>query len=405
MTLQSLRNYTSHAGKGLSLFGMAFFFLLSLQGLAGCRAQQPWPLWEAYTHRFLDDQGRVIDRSAGDRTTSEGQAYAMFFALVDNDRPHFDKLLNWTEANLANGDLTAQLPAWSWGRTESGQWKTRDSNTASDADLWMAYDLLEAGRLWRDQRYTNLGQAMAARIAREEVVLLPSGGTTLAPAPHGFHPGEAAYILNPSYLPLPVLTYFAHSVPQGPWGAVRDSLPLLLDSHMDHGFAMDWVRAASDGVQAIAPPHEPSAGERIPQAAGSYDAIRVYLWLGLSDPRTPGRAQLLKETSGMADLLRAGAASPPLEVSSLGAVVHADAPAGFSAAVIPYLSALGMKQQQAQQTARLGAAFNQTTGLYGTPGEYYDQNLALFSTAWSAQKFRFDAEGKLHLAWQSPRLS
>ena len=90
-----------------------------LAGLTGCDAQQPWPLWEAYTQRFIDGQGRVIDRSAGDRTTSEGQAYAMFFALVDDDKAHFGKLLDWTEANLAGGDLTARLPAWSWGKTGS----------------------------------------------------------------------------------------------------------------------------------------------------------------------------------------------------------------------------------------------------------------------------------------------
>ena len=40
----------------------------------------------------------------------------MFFALVANDRARFDKLLSWTEANLAGGDLTQRLPAWSWGK-------------------------------------------------------------------------------------------------------------------------------------------------------------------------------------------------------------------------------------------------------------------------------------------------
>ena len=87
---------------GLRLFCSAFLLLFPA-GASGCRAQQPWPLWKAYTERYLDGQGRVIDRSAGDRTTSEGEAYAMFFALVDDDRGHFDKLLDWTEANLAGG--------------------------------------------------------------------------------------------------------------------------------------------------------------------------------------------------------------------------------------------------------------------------------------------------------------
>ncbi len=94
---------------------------------------------------MIDSQGRVIDHSAQDRTTSEGQSYAMFFALVDNDRIRFDKLLNWTEVNLAGGDLTQRLPAWSWGKSPDGSWKILDQNPAADADLWIAYSLLEAG--------------------------------------------------------------------------------------------------------------------------------------------------------------------------------------------------------------------------------------------------------------------
>ena len=85
----------------------------------------------------------------------------MFFALVANDRARFDKLLGWTQDNLAGGDLTQRLPAWSWGKSPDGSWKILDPNPASDADLWMAYALLEAGRLWHEPRYEKLGTAMA----------------------------------------------------------------------------------------------------------------------------------------------------------------------------------------------------------------------------------------------------
>src|SRR5882757_11239868 len=71
-----------------------------LQG--GCRTDPGWPLWESYTSNAFDAQGRIVDHSAGDRTTSEGQAYGMFFALVANDRARFEKLLNWTQDNLAS---------------------------------------------------------------------------------------------------------------------------------------------------------------------------------------------------------------------------------------------------------------------------------------------------------------
>ena len=88
--------------------------------------------------RFIDSQGRVIDHAGQDRTTTEGEAYAMFFALVAGDRSRFDKLVEWTENNLAQGDLTAHLPAWSWGKNADGSWRVIDANPAADADLWMA---------------------------------------------------------------------------------------------------------------------------------------------------------------------------------------------------------------------------------------------------------------------------
>jgi endo-1,4-beta-D-glucanase Y len=371
-----------------------------LTGLQGCRADpQPWPLWQAYTQRFLDGQGRIIDRTAGDRTTSEGQAYALFFALVDNDHAHFEKILKWTEDNLAGGDLTARLPAWDWGHTDSGEWKIRDANPASDADLWLSYTLLQAGRLWKDPRYENLGRLLAARIAKEEVALVPGVGAALIPGPHGFHPGDQDWILNPSYMPLPVLVYLAKAMPEGPWSSILDTLPALLDAQVGHGYAMDWVSAGASGVHAVAPPAAPPPGVGEPQPAGSYDAIRVYLWLGISDPGMKGQRELLAQVSGMATYLKT-AVTPPLEVDAQGTVVHAEAPVGFSAAVIPYLLAVGLKAQAKLQQDRLIAAQDPSTGLYGHPGEYYDENIALFSTAWSEERYRFNRDGSLHPKWK-----
>lgn len=388
------------AGWVLRPSGSVALVLAIMFSLQGCDAQpQPWPLWEAYTKRFLDDQGRIVDRTAGDRTTSEGQAYALFFALVDNDKPKFAKILRWTEANLAGGDLTARLPAWDWGRTSSGDWKIRDDNPASDADLWLTYTLLEAGRLWHDPRYENLGRVMAARIAKEEVALVPGLGTALIPGPHGFHPDEQTYILNPSYMPLPVVAYLAKTMPDGPWGQILETMPLLYGPQSGNGFAMDWVSAGTGGMHAVAPPAEPTAGAQEPHAAGSYDAIRVYLWAGIADSSMPGHRETLAEISGMAAQMRSSV-TPPLEVDASGKVVRGEGPVGFSAAVIPYLQTMGMKSQAKLQQDRLIASQDPATGLYGHPGEYYDENLALFSTGWTEQRYRFDRDGKLHLKWK-----
>ena len=126
-----------------------------------------WPAWDAFKAQIINEGGRVVsDDDGGGQTYSEGQSYALFFALVANDRPMFDKLLRWTENNLCEGDMTARLPAWLWGRRPDGSWGVIDSNAASDADLWIAYALGEAGRLWNERSYRALSALLAARVLR-----------------------------------------------------------------------------------------------------------------------------------------------------------------------------------------------------------------------------------------------
>jgi endo-1,4-beta-D-glucanase Y len=364
-----------------------------------CKAQQPWPLWESYTAHMVEQQGRVVDHTAQDHTTSEGQAYAMFFALVANDRIRFDKILDWTQANLAANDLTLHLPAWSWGKNPDGSWRVLDQNPAADADLWMAYDLMEAGRLWHEPRYRNLGTLIAMRIAQQEVVYVPGLGTTLLSGPAGFHPDPNTWLLNPSYLPPFLLAYFAKTIPGGPWGAVLQSLHPLLAKGSGAGFAMDWVSAGTEIRPSISPSQIASDNREKPPI-GSYDAIRVYLWLGIADPLTPGVQGLLPLVSGMAAYLK-DHLTPPEQVDSLGRVLNPNAPPGFSAALIPYLHALGLKQQEKLQMDRLAATRDASLGLYGHNAAYYDQNLALFSTGWTEQRYRFDHDGNLRVKWST----
>jgi endo-1,4-beta-D-glucanase Y len=375
--------------------GLAGLLLMSLWISSGCHAEQPWSLWESYAAKYLDNQGRVIDHAAGDHTTTEGEAYAMFFALVANDHSRFDKLVDWTEANLAQGDLTAHLPAWDWGKAPDGTWKVLDANPAADADLWMAYSLEEAGRLWHNDRYAKLGKVMADRVAHTEIVLVPGIGTTLMPGALGFHPDPQTWYLNPSYMPPSLLAYFAQTDPV--WGQVSQSLPNLVVSR--GGFVMDWINAGDKGVKAMQKPSTVGDGKPVPTPVGSFDAIRVYLWMGIADPNTPGVRESLRAMQGMASYLK-GNVTPPKEVDADGAVLNSDGPTGFSAAVIPYLHALKLKKEEGKQSDRLAATKDPKSGLYGHEGYYYDQNLALFETGWAEGRFRFDDHGRLGVKWK-----
>lgn len=359
--------------------------------------QPSWPLWESYNRFMVDPQGRVVDHSAQDHTTSEGQSYAMFFALVANDRVRFDRLLQWTETNLAEGDLAQHLPAWSWGRAPDGQWKVLDRNSASDADLWIAYSLIEAGRLWRNPRYDRLGMALAAQVARQEVADIPGLGATLLPGPAGFHPDPKTWILNPSYLQPSILARLAVVMPGGPWASVLNSLGPILAQGSGAGWAMDWVQAGQ-GIHPTASPAQHAAGNGEATPVGGYEAIRVYLWLGIADPSTRGLRSFLSDLPAMASYLGTHLA-PPEQIDAQGKILNPDSPPGFSASVAPYLRAVGRDAQARAQADRLDVFQNPVSGLYGKNSDYYDQNLALFSKGWLEGRFRFDRNGMLHVSW------
>ncbi len=177
-----------------------------------------WPAWQSFKSRFISDDGRVIDGGTSRKqTVSEAQAYAMFFALLDNDRKTFDKVLEWTQNNLAAGDLTARLPAWAWGHKADDKWDVIDKNSALDADLWMVYALGEAGRLWSEPRYAALASSLTERILREESADLPGLSPTLLPAPHGFKMSDKSWRLNPSYLPMQLLDWLSSQHPDPVW--------------------------------------------------------------------------------------------------------------------------------------------------------------------------------------------
>ena len=76
------------------------------------RAACSWPAWDHFKQTYISDGGRVIDPSDSRKiTTSEGQSYSLFFALVANYRAPFDKVLRWIQDNPAHGSPNNQLLA------------------------------------------------------------------------------------------------------------------------------------------------------------------------------------------------------------------------------------------------------------------------------------------------------
>lgn len=354
-----------------------------------------WPMWDHYAAHFVSPQGRVIDPARNSMTTSEGQSYAMFFALVADDRSSFERIHAWTQANLAQGDLARNLPAWSWGEKPDGSWGVLDQNSASDSDLWVAYSLIEAGDLWANPGYGKTGKAMLSLIAKNESALLPEIGSVLLPGKYGFHPDSTHWVLNPSYMPLPLLLAAARSDSQGPWNSMVSALPAWLQQASPSGFAMDWVEyTTGKGFSAVS---EPGNGSR--PACGSYDAIRVYLWVGTTAEQSPGTTKLVHLFAPMSAYVKTHL-SPPEAVNPDGTISSSTAPPGFAAAVMPLLAVSGEKVAARLQFRNVMAQIEPSTGLLGDPPQYYDQNLALFALGWQEERFRFAPDGTLRVQWK-----
>ena len=362
---------------------MLIFSLSSYAYAATC--EKSWPAWEAFKKSSITDDGRVEDHSTESvRTTSEGQSYALFFALVAGDRATFDKLVSWTEKNLTEGDLITHLPSWVLGKKEDDSVGVLDVNSASDSDLWIAYTLGEAGRLWKDRRYVALSSLVANRILLKETLDVPGLGVVLLPGVAGFTPSPTRVRLNPSYVPLQLLHWFVSHSNDPRWASLLKSSQQLLLKSAAKGYAPDWI--IYDYDKGFLPDSEKGS-------IGSYDAIRVYLWAGIMSRDDANRSILLNALSPMAKLVEKRG-HPPEFVNTLTGVADNDGPTGYSAAMEPLLQASGRSKAAEEQLQRLS---EQPVA----ENSYYDQVLALYALGWHDNLYLFDSLGNLTPRWMS----
>lgn len=382
--------------RSLRLFATALA-LCSAAGAQAAACTKQWNHWERFAERWVQADGRVLESSLEkNHSTSEGQSYALFFALVANDRSRFERIWRWSRENLAGDDLNNKLPAWHWGQGKDGKWQVQDANSASDADLWFIYALIEADRLWDEPRYRADAQLLLAQVKARETTDLAGLGPVLLPGPAGFSHIGQLWRINPSYQPLPLMRRLAAVDPQGPWAAIAQNSLRLLREPGDQGFAADWVgyRLTSDTSGLFTT--DPMKGD-----VGSYDAIRVYLWAGMTDPADPLAKPLLESLGGMA---RATASTgvPPEKVDIRTGRVEGQAPSGFSAALVPYFRAKQQPLLEQLQYQRANDALLQWQAGSAPAPFYYDYMLSLFGLGWADQYYRFSADGRLHTFWESP---
>lgn len=204
--------------------------------------------WQAYRERFIQGDGRIIDREAEDRSTSEGQAYALLRAVWIDDRETFDKVLQWSETNLQrrnpDGSRSDLLWAWKWGKQPNGNWGTIDGNFASDGDIDAITALIFAAQRWNQPQYLDLARQKLKDLWNLSTVAGASGRYLLPGPKAAFQPQPDRVYLNPSYFAPYAFRLFAEVDSERDWFSLVDSSYRVLDASAPlsaTGLPSDWV--------------------------------------------------------------------------------------------------------------------------------------------------------------------
>ena len=119
-------------------------------------------------------------------------------------------------------------------------------------------------------------------------------------------------------MPPLILARLSNAMPLGPWTAVLEIVAADFPCALAKASAMDWVSAGT-GVRPLSSTSGTKRTFWRPVAAD--DAIRVYLWLGISDPNTPGLRDLLTAISRYGCLYEKPYATAPEVVDAGGRVL------------------------------------------------------------------------------------
>lgn len=341
-----------------------------------------WNLWNTFVRNNYSD-GRIIDHWENrEITTSEGQSYAMFFALVMNDRQMFDKLLEFTETRLARGSFENNPVSWVYGpdtpavRKVAGEKITQDgnfiasTNNATDADLWIIYDLLEASRLFNEPSYKNKALQLISFLKKNCLYHSNVMGTLMLPGIYGFVHDD--YItLNPSYYPSFIFERISKEDPDFKI-IFNHTISMVLKS-AGQGWFADWVDFDLNGHQIIRT-----------DTVGSWDALRVYLWYGITNRADPYRKIVYRYAKRAIDYADRHGLFPD-EYNFYSQKISEKGNIAFDAAMIPW--AENRKSLQLMRTAVANHTFR--------PDEYYSAVIALFAIGYDNRYYRIDRNGSL----------
>jgi len=247
--------------------------------------------WSEYKSRFIQNDGRVIDKKNANITHSEAIGYTLYFAYKFNDDKTFDKVYAWYHHNLVKNCYG--LISWEWGENSHHNWGVLDHNNASDGDIWIAYDLLLMAQKRDDNQLKAEALSLMSAI-KKHLIIKYKDKLFLLPAKEGFKKKDHI-ILNPSYYRFDIFEAFSTIDAAGPWKRLsRDGEWLL------HRAVFSSLKLPSDWITIDKNLTVKSAKNR----SFGYDAIRIPL--NIMQSTIPTKTNLLQSYKNYVDMMRGG---------------------------------------------------------------------------------------------------
>jgi len=245
--------------------------------------------YELYKLNFMTKDGRIIDYDKNNCTTSEGQSYMMLRSLVMKDKKTFDLVWQWTKNNLQRED---DLFAWLWGKNKDGKYLILDNNSASDADIDIAFALLLAQQKWGDFQYFEGAKPIIDSIWNNETKQI---GDYLVLMPGVKQTTEEKIEINPSYFSPYAFKFFQKYDEAHNWGLLVDSSYYYLEQATSKttGLPVNWARIENGQIVL----------ENSPKSDFSYDAVRVFarVYLDLINTGEPRALPILAKSKFFVD--------------------------------------------------------------------------------------------------------
>jgi len=227
---------------------LLFFIVISLLPQFLSFERTPYQKnWIAYKEQFITD-GQVIDRENNNLSSSEGQGFALLFAVFSNDRKQFEKIWARTQQHMQRKDYLFR------GQVDFSE-KTCDKAcissqpNASNGDIIIAWALFAAENKWDRQIYLVEGFRVLDAI-KAKLIDKKYGYQLVLPTEKSIQSGDKPLQINLSYWVFPAFNLFADITGDPIWSEVYQSGVSLMKwaRFGKWDLPADWMMLSEDKV-------------------------------------------------------------------------------------------------------------------------------------------------------------